>query len=199
MEPLPGPGAVEWDAGIIDLDGPVPADPGSEDGPGPGPGSPPVPIAPAAGGLPPPPPDEPPAHARRDWHRADGAARKAKAAKPPRITAAVRTDIDAKISFALEIPGRVWAARDPACGAVFLQQRAEISRALADIVVRSPQLVEWFTGAGGGFLQVLDLGAALWPVITMMMAHHVYHSIELDSEGQDQGEPLQPDYSRFAA
>jgi hypothetical protein len=197
MEPLPGPGQIEFDAGIIDVETvPDQPDPGSDDESGPG--SPPARPAPA-GGLPPPPPDEPPAHARRDWHRQDRAAKASKPGRPPRITAAIRADIDAKISFALEIPGRVWAARDPACGAVFLEQRAEISRAMADIACRSPQLVEWFTGTGGGFLMFLDLGAALWPVVTMIMAHHVYHSVELEADGGGHAEPLQPDYSRFAA
>ena len=62
---------------------------------------------------------------------------------------------------------------------------------------RSPQLVEWFTGTGGGFLLYLDLMAAFWPVVTVVMAHHIYHSI---GEEQAAGDPLEPpDFSRYAA
>ena len=146
-------------------------------------------------GWPPAPPDEPPLHATRDW-RGRGSGKAKAAARPPRITNAVRGDIDAKISFALEIPGRLWQARDPVCGSVFVQQRPEISAALTDIVCQSADLVAWFTGPGGNFMIALNLFAASWPVVTMMMAHHVYHSIEDAPEGE-QG--AGPDYTRYAA
>lgn len=184
LRPLPGPGSPEWeeDAGIIDIEGPDPhAGPSLSGGP--------APDAPA-GPPPAPPADEPPAHARRDWHAKPPKTK----VKAPRITAGIRGDIDAKISFALEIPGRIWAARDPLCGGVFVEQRPDISRSLTEIVCKSPQLVEWFTGAGGGFLMFLDLGAALFPVLQAVMAHHVYHSIE---DGQSQPNPS--DLSRYAA
>jgi hypothetical protein len=145
-------------------------------------GSPPLPDAGSAA------PDEPPAHARREWRHQ----RKTRAA-PPRVTNAIRADIDAKISFALEVPGRVWQARDPVCGGVFVGQRAEISGALTDIVCQSADLVKWFTGPGGNFMLFMNLAAAAWPVATVVMAHHVYHSIEA---GPDEAAP---DYAQYAA
>lgn len=174
LAPLPGPDDPAWaeDVGIIDVEDHPAPEPGPSLSGGPGPGDVPGPP-------PEPPADEPPAHARREWH---AKAPRAPKGKPPRITSAIRGDIDAKISFALEIPGRVWAARDPLCGEVFIGQRPEISRSLTEIVCRSPQLVEWFTGAGGGFIMFLDLGAALFPVLQVVMAHHVYHSIETGQE-----------------
>lgn len=183
LRPLPPPDDPQWaeDVGIIDVEASTPHGDDSLSG---------GPARPAPAGPPPEPPaDEPPAHARRDWH---AKAPKAKV-KAPRITAGIRNDIDAKISFALEIPGRIWAARDPLCGGVFIEQRPDISRSLADIVCRSPQLVEWFTGAGGGFIMFLDLGAALFPVLQAVMAHHVYHSIEGEQV------PNPSDLGRYAA
>ena len=135
--------------------------------------------------------DEPPAHARREWKQAP---RRRGPAKLPRITAAIRGDIDAKISFALEIPGRIWQARDPVCGGVFVEQRPEIAGALTEIVCQSPDLVAWFAGGGGQFMLWLNVMAALWPVVTVVMAHHVYHSIEAAPEAGDQ-----PDYRQYAA
>jgi hypothetical protein len=155
--------------------------------------TPPVPAQPADDSHSPseagPAPDEPPAHATREWRRAPK--RKSRAA-PPKITGSIRADIDAKISFALEVPGRVWQARDPVCGTVFVQQRAEISGALTDIVCQSADLVKWFAGPGGNFMLFMNLAAACWPVATVAMAHHVYHSIE------DEAAP-EPDYQRYAA
>lgn len=193
LQPLPGPDEIEFDAGTIDVDGLVPLDPGGAGETGPG--SPPAGSGQApAGGLPPRTPDQPPGHARREWRTAGKPA--GRPARPARITAAIRGDIGAKVALMLEVPGRVWQARDPVCGGVFVAQRGEIAESLTEIVCRSPQLVEWFTGTGGGFLLCLDLMAAVWPVVTVAMAHHVYHSIGGD---QPEADPLEPDYSRYAA
>ena len=142
-----------------------------------------------------PPDDTGPAHARRDWHKKAAPPRKGSAKAPPRVTAGVRADIDAKLSFALEIPGRIWAARDPLCGGTFVEQRAEISAALTEIICTSSDLVAWFTGPGGQFMLWLNFAAAAWPVATVALAHHVYHSV---GEGESGG-AQQPDYTRYAA
>jgi hypothetical protein len=189
---LPGPDDPAWDAmaDIIDIEGRSPRDDAASPA-GPAPAGP-------AGDLPPAPPDEPPAHATREWRGRGGGGKTRTTARPPRITNAVRGDIDAKISFALEIPGRLWQARDPVCGGVFVDQRPDISAALTDIVCQSADLVAWFTGPGGNFMLVLNLMAACWPVVTMAMAHHVYHSIP-DAPGGDGDQGAAPDYSRYAA
>jgi hypothetical protein len=186
---LPGPEDPVWDqmADIIDIDGSTRRDDAA---------SPASAPTPPAGDLPPAPPDEPPLHATRAWRDRRSSGKGRGAARPPRITSAVRGDIDAKISFALEIPGRLWQARDPVCGTVFVEQRPDISAALTDIVCQSADLVAWFTGPGGNFMMVLNLMAACWPVITMAMAHHVYHSIEDAEPGEGQAAP---DYGRYAA
>ena len=136
--------------------------------------------------------DPEPAHARKEWRRGGGQQR-AKA-KPTRVTAGIRGDINAKISFALEIPGRIWQARDPACGGTFVEQRPQISDALTEIVCQSPDLIAWFSGSGGQFMLWLNLAAACWPVATVVMAHHVYHTLE---EGPVDAQ--QPDYGQYAA
>lgn len=135
-------------------------------------------------------PDPPPLHGGKQWKRSGP---KAAPKKATRVTAGVRNDIDAKISFALEIPGRVWQARDPLCGGTFVSQRPEIAAALTEIVCQSPDLIAWFAGGGGQFMLWMNLAAACWPVATVAMAHHVYHSIEAGD--QDQA----PDQTRYAA
>jgi len=148
--------------------------------------------SPAADGSPPPPDGEGPLHGRKGWHKAPGRAR---GGKPGRITVSLRADINAKISMPLEIGGRIWEARDPLCGGVFVRQRPDIADALTDIVCDSPDLVAFFTGPGGAFMKYLNLGAALWPVIEMTAAHHVYRTVALEGTQEPSGAPE----ARYAA
>jgi len=161
------------DLGMIDL---PESDEGIPAGGGPPPSTP--------TGPPPEQPDEPPAHARK---RKRGPA--AEPVRRIRITAGIRADINAKVSMPLEIGGQIWAARDGLCGGTFLTQRPHIADALTDIICDSPALVAWFTGPVGGFMMYLNLAAALWPVLEMLAAHHVYHSVEAAPDSADRPQP----------
>lgn len=174
LAPLPGPDD-DIDLDEIDL-GEPPELPGQEPAsPWPGTGDEEIP------------PDAPPA----DLKDAKGGPRK----RGPRVTATVRKDINAKISFGLEIPGQVWAARDPWCGGTFIVQRPAIADALTDIVCDSQDLVEWFTGPAGGFMKWFKLLAALQPVAVTVYGHHVAHTIG----GEELERPRERDMSRYAA
>lgn len=182
--PLPGPDELddlppEPFGPTIDVDADPPQDSAAPAGPGPG-----------ASPLPGPGPDEPPKHAGREWRQSGPRKQRGKAA--PKITVGLHNDIAAKISLMLEVPGQVWAARDPVCGGTFVQQRPDIATALTDIVCESADLVAFFTGPAGGFMRWLNLAVACYPVASVMMAHHVYHSIE-------GGEVEQPNYEQYAA
>jgi len=136
-------------------------------------------------GAPPPPsgevpvPDEPPAHARKRKRAPKLTDADAGKAKRPRIPVTIRADINAKVSVPLEVSGTIWAVRDPLCGGMFLQQRPAIAETLTDIICDSPDLVAFFTGPMAGYMRYLKLAADVWPVVEMMMAHHVYHSVEV--------------------
>jgi len=126
-------------------------------------------------------PDEPPAHARKRKRapKVESDSTSGKQAKRPRVLAGVRADINAKVSVPLEVGGTIWAARDPLCGVAFLNQRPAIADALTDIICDSPDLVAWFTGPASRFMLYLNLAGALFPVVEMISAHHVYHSVEV--------------------
>lgn len=115
-----------------------------------------------------------------------------------KITATVRRDIEAKVGIMLEVPGRVWEARDPVCGAVFVQQLPPTRAALTDLVCQSPDLVAWFTGVGGGFMLYLNLLAALQPVGLAVWAHHITHAIDTPAQPGQAGPQLQ-DGQAYAA
>jgi hypothetical protein len=171
---LAPPGDPSWDeedAGIIDIDPEPPLS-----GPGDDAGPPDVSVPSGE-----PAPDEPPAHSTRAWH----AKRKASkpAAKPVRVTAAVRGDITGQIGFLLTLPGSVWAARDPLCGGTFVEQVPVVADALTDWITDSPTLLALFVGPAGSFVgKAVKTAVALAPVFTMYAAHHVYHSIEYDPD-----------------
>jgi hypothetical protein len=130
--------------------------------------------------------DEGPGHARKDWRKQQQAGRAPKGGgRAVRVTVSIRADISAKVSMPLAIAGSIWEARDPLCGGTFVRQRPDIADALTDIICDSADLVAFFTGPGGAFMKYLNLGAALWPVIEVAAAHHVYHSIAVEAPDGD--------------
>jgi hypothetical protein len=110
-----------------------------------------------------------------------------------RVTAATAKDINAKVRIALEVPGRVWQARDEFCGGVFVHQAPEIADALTEIILDSPDLIAWFTGPAGGFMKYFKLLMALQPVGVTVYAHHVSHAIQAEQAG------AKVDPARYAA
>jgi hypothetical protein len=187
VAPFPGPSDPVWDEpgeGMIDVGELVPDEPAAVP-PLPSGNAEPAEPAPPLGDAGPVTPDEPPAHARKGWGRQDRQSRPAP--KATRVTAAIRGDVQAKVQILLGVPGSVWAARDPLCGGTFMEGLPQTSAAFTAWICQSPDLLNWFTGPGGNFMLILDILAALMPTATVVMGHHVYHSIELEeSAGQDQ-------------
>lgn len=186
--PIPGPGEPSELGGLGDD---FPADLLGEDygPPGPGwdgaeldgPGGTPEDFA----------PDPPPARLRPDT---PGAGRGP--AAPVKVTAALRRDIEAKISLPLEIGARAWQTRDPVCGGRAVEQRPAVAHALTNIVCQSPDLIDFFTGPAGGFMVYLELGAALWPVAEVVIAHILSHG---HGQADEPGAAFVPDAARYAA
>jgi hypothetical protein len=113
----------------------------------------------------------------------------------PKLTATLRRDINAKVSMPLEMGGQLWRARDPICGGTFLEQRPAIADALTDIICQSADLIDFFTGPAGGFMVYLKLAAALWPVVELVLGHHIFGH----GHGQAEQPAARPDLSRYAA
>jgi hypothetical protein len=183
VQPVMPLSAAEIDEGIEDI-GEIPFVPevGTPPAGGPAEGSvpgPPAPPGPDAGA------DEGPGHARKDWRKQQQPRPAPGRPRAIRVTAGIRADISAKVSMPLAIAGGIWEARDPLCGGAFVRQRPDIADTLTDIICDSADLVAFFTGPGGAFMKYLNLGAALWPVIEVAAAHHVYHSVALDGAESD--------------
>lgn len=124
-------------------------------------------------------PDPDPRHPKRG-----AALRLAAAAK---VTAAVRKDIKAKTALFLSVPATAFEQRDPVCGAVALEVVPDVAEALTDIFCDSPDVVAFFTSAGGGFMKWMQLAVAIQPLAQIAYAHHIARSI-----GQGGGPGQQP-------
>jgi hypothetical protein len=104
--------------------------------------------------------------------RAGKRARAGRGGTAPKITASVRGDIEGKFGLMLQVAGSAWTARDPVCGGAFTAQLPAIRPAAVNLILMSPDLVAWFTGAGGGFMLWFNLLAACAPVAATVWAHH---------------------------
>ena len=93
-----------------------------------------------------------------------------------KITAGVRRDVEGKLAFAFALSGQLWVMADPTCGAVFLNQTPDIAKKLTPIVCQSPDVVKWLTKSSN-FVLYIDLFMACWPVIQIMVAHHITKSL----------------------
>jgi hypothetical protein len=106
-----------------------------------------------------------------------------------KVTASVRRDIEGKLAFALGLSGQMWAMADPMCGTVFLDNADNVAKKLTPIMCQSPEVVRWFTRSGK-FILWVDLMVALWPVLTMIFAHHIAKTVGANMAGANgQGAP----------
>lgn len=112
--------------------------------------------------------------------------------KAPRVTVAIRKDIQAKVALFATVVGTAWERRDPHCGSVFSGTIPELSEALTDILVDSPDIVAWFT-TSGRYMKWLTLGSVLSDVVGAVVSHHVTHTV-VDAEV-----PPGPDWSQYGA
>lgn len=104
-----------------------------------------------------------------------------------RVTATIQRDVLAKIRMVTMPAAQMWAIRDEICGPVAVKQEPIVAAAFANIVCDSPDLLNWFTGAGGSYMKYFELAMALWPVLMVVWMHHIAHA-----DRPPQGDATQP-------
>lgn len=112
----------------------------------------------------------------------------------PKVTAAVRKDIQGKLAFWLALGGDLWNTADPYCAGVFADNVDKIAVKAAPLICQSPDMVRWFQRASG-FMMWTELGMAFKPVITVMIAHHITKRVVTE----DDGKATKADWSAYAA
>jgi hypothetical protein len=120
------------------------------------------------------------AHLRRGRKR--GSREPKSTEPPPKVTPAVRRDIEGKVAFWLLIPGEPWRRVDPYCGQAYLDSIENIALKATPLLCQSPAVVRWFAKSTT-FVQVTELAMACRPVVEAVIAHHVTRRVTLDSLG----------------
>jgi hypothetical protein len=77
--------------------------------------------------------------------------------------------------------------KDPICGSALIDNTEKIVPKLVPFICKSPDLVKWFT-KGGGYMAWFELAMVCWPVIQVVISHHLTHSIG-DPSHNGQGVP----------
>lgn len=95
---------------------------------------------------------------------------------PIRITKRIRDDIEGKLGMIYGFMAMSIMVKDPICGAALEQNAERIIPKLVPFICKSPELVKWFT-KGGGYMAWFELAMVCWPVIQVVISHHLTHSI----------------------
>jgi len=93
-----------------------------------------------------------------------------------KITAAVRRDIEGKLAFGFMMLGQAWALPDPPCGMTLVEHSANIAKKATPVLCQSPEVVKWLS-KGGKFILWIDLLMAMTPVLQVVYAHHIAHTL----------------------
>jgi hypothetical protein len=116
------------------------------------------------------------------------------------VTPRIRKDIEGKLAFWLSLPAQALMPLDPICYGAMAENAGDIAVALTPIICQSPEIVEWLTKSGN-FKLWADLAMACWPVLQVMIAHHVMKTIgDKKVTGPSQnGHAQMPDISQYKA
>lgn len=98
-------------------------------------------------------------------------------AQTKKLTKAQKTQVMDKFEMMLKFPGMIISTRDPICGGAIANNSMQIAESMIPIIARNPQMLEWFTAEGGGFMDYIGVAWACMPVVTTIYQHHVSHSI----------------------
>ncbi len=101
----------------------------------------------------------------------------------PKVTAAIKKEARETLSALVELPIAIWERRDPVCAGVADEQADRITDALLAIFVKRPQWLAVLTDAGES-ADWIRLAKAVYPVVMIVWAHHVAHTVGQDDEGE---------------
>ena len=88
-----------------------------------------------------------------------------------------------------------WALRDPLCGNVALEVLPATVEKLVPILARNQVAVKYFT-TSNNFREVVDVFVTLFPLVQVITAHHLFHSVGTPTQEQN-GEV--PNYNGYVA
>lgn len=109
------------------------------------------------------------------------------------ISARIQKEIQETVEAYLGILATGFAFKDPICGPVALDIVPNVAEKAVPLLARNPKIVSYLT-KGNNFKEVMDFALAVLPLIQVVYAHHMSHTI---SVGPDQ-EPVN-NYNEYVA
>lgn len=121
-----------------------------------------------------------------------------------RVTKAIKEDIQGKLAMMFGFMAMGISMRDPFCGKAIGDNSDTIIPKLVPIICKSPDMVRWFTSKSSGYIVWFELMMVCWPVIQVIVAHHVTHTIGKPKGSGPTGQtimsdPLTPNFSAYRA
>jgi hypothetical protein len=108
-----------------------------------------------------------------------------------KVTAAVRRDVEGMLAFSFGMSGQMWSMIDPICGGKMLDMGPVLAKKYTPIVCQSPSAVKFLTKSGKWALY-MDAAVATWPLVQVVIAHHLARSVSVGANGQ--GSPAPNEY-----
>jgi hypothetical protein len=115
-----------------------------------------------------------------------------------RITKRIRDDIEGKLAMIFGFLSMSIMVKDPICGNALQANADAIVPKLVPMICKSPDLVKWFT-KGGGYMAWFELAMVCWPVIQVVISHHLTHSIGNPEQNGQAVPNATVTYDRYAA
>jgi hypothetical protein len=124
-----------------------------------------------------------------------------------RITKAIREDIAGKLGMIFGFMSMGISIKDPICGHAISDNAEHIVPKMVPIVCKSPDMVRWFTSKNAGYIVWFELMMVCWPVLQVVISHHVTHTIGKPQGSGPTGQtvipnplvPTAPPYSAYRA
>lgn len=105
----------------------------------------------------------------------------------------IQKEIQDTLEAYLGIISTGWAMKDPVCGGVALDIVPNVAEKAVPLLARNPKIVAYLS-KGNNFKEVMDFALACLPLIQVVYAHHMAHTIGV---GQND-EPVQ-NYNDYVA
>ena len=93
-------------------------------------------------------------------------------------SARIQREVQDTIEAYLGVIATGWAIKDPLCGNVLADVTPNIAEKAVPLLARNPVIVKYLTKSSN-FKEIMDLALAILPLIQVVYAHHMSHTISV--------------------
>lgn len=110
-----------------------------------------------------------------------------------RISARVQKEVQETIEAYLGMFAAGWELKDPLCGGVAAQIVPNVAAKSVPLLARNPKIISYLS-KGNNFKDVMDFVIAIAPLVQVVYAHHMSHTIRTGPEQE-----AVPNYGDYTA